>query len=288
MSDPAAAPEGTTEVIETLPSEWVNSLPAELKDAPFLRPNKDGTIRPVTEVLSALENAAKLQGNLSESHIKIPSPDAGDDDKKAARDRILALWPDLREVTEGEDTLPPEEVAGYKLPEGSDVLDTTMVQDIGQFAIDHKWGQKQFTDYAAKMIEAQTTSTENATQWQKDQSAKLTEKLGAAKEEHLGRVASALEQAGATDDYVAAIKAGKVDAELVMVMDNLVGKMIDMGDEGSQFVQQVKTDARPMTPQEHRDRIWELRASLKDVQKNDPLYKRTTNKIQEHMTLALK
>jgi hypothetical protein len=288
MSDPAAAPEGTTEVIETLPSEWVNSLPAELKDAPFLRPNKDGTIRPVTEVLSALENAAKLQGNLSESHIKIPSPDAGDDDKKAARDRILALWPDLREVTEGEDTLPPEEVAGYKLPEGSEVLDTTMVQDIGQFAIDHKWGQKQFTDYAAKMIEAQTTSTENATQWQKDQSAKLTEKLGAAKEEHLGRVASALEQAGATDDYVAAIKAGKVDAELVMVMDNLVGKMIDMGDEGSQFVQQVKTDARPMTPQEHRDRIWELRASLKDVQKNDPLYKRTTNKIQEHMTLALK
>jgi hypothetical protein len=288
MSEEAAAtPEVTTEVIETLPSDWVNGLPAELKDAPFLRPNKDGTIRPINEVLSALENAAKLQGNMAETHIKIDSPDASDDTKAATRARILEMYPNLREVTEGEDTLPPAEVAGYKLPEGAEVLDATMVADIGQFAIDHNWGQQQFSDYAAKMIEAQTSSTENASQWEKAQQSKLTDKLGTAKAEHLNRTAAALEAAGATPEYVAAIKEGKVDADLVMVIDNLVGKMIDLGDEGSQFVQQVKAGARERTPSEHRDRVAELRGTLDGIPRGGLKYIEIQNKIKEHIGLSL-
>ena len=282
-----ATPEVTTEVIEALPSDWVKGLPDELKDAPFLRPNKDGTIRPVAEVLAALENAAKLQGNMAETHIKINSPDASDDTKAATNARILEMFPNLREVTEGEDTLPPEEVAGYKLPEGSEVLDSTMVSDIGQFAIDHKWGQKQFTDYANRMIEAQATATESASQWEKDQLSKLTEKLGTAKEEHLGRTAAALESAGATPEYVTAVKEGKVDAELIIVLDTLVGQMIAMGDEGSQFVQQVKTGARALTPMEHRERVVELRGKLDGLQRGGPQYLDITNKIQEHIGLSL-
>ena len=289
MSEEAeATPAVTTEVNETMPSDWVNSLPDELKTAPFLRPNKDGSIRTIPEVLSALENAAKLQGNMTETHIKIDSPDSSDEAKAVTRARVLSLWPDLREVVRDEDTLPPEEIAGYKLPEGADVLDAASVEDIAKFAIEHKWGQKQFSDYATKMVGVHTSSVENATQWATDNSAKLLDKLGSAKAEHLGRVASALEQSGASPEYVEAIKAGKVDAELVLVMDTLVGKMIDMGEEGSQFVQQVKADAIQLTPEGHRDRISELRGAIDGLQKSDPRYREITRKIQEHMTMALR
>jgi hypothetical protein len=270
-----------------LPSDWVNNLPDALKDAPFFKPPGDGSVRTIDQVLSDLTNAAKLQGNLAESHIKIPSVDAADSDKAAARERILSLWPDLREVTEGEDTLPPEEVAGYKLPEGAEILDATQVADIGQFALDHKWGQKQFSDYAAKMIEGHTSNTENATQWQTANTAKLTENLGAAMTEHLNRTAAALEASGATPEYVAAIKEGKVDADLILVMNNLVGKMVDLGDEGSQFVQQVNTGARELTPMEHRDRVAELRGSLDGVPRGGPKYVDIQNKIREHIGLSL-
>jgi len=272
---------------ESLPSDWVNGLPDKLKDAPFLRPTKDGTIRTVDEVFSALENAAKLQGNLAESHIKIPAPDAADTDKSAARERILSLWPDLREVTEGEDTLPPAEIAGYKLPEGGDVLDATMVEDIAKFALEHKWGQKQFSDYAAKMIETQAGSVEQASQWQKDQDTKLVEKFGEAKAERIARVASAMEQSGATPEYVAAIKEGKVDADLISVVDTLVGKMIAMGEEGSQFVQQINTDARAMTPAEHKDRANELWLALQDIPETSHKYAETNRKRMEHIGLSM-
>jgi len=280
-------PEVTTEVIEALPSDWVNNLPDQLKDAPFFKPTSDGSVRTIEQVLSDLNNAAKLQGNLTESHIKIPSHDAADTDKAAARERILSLWPDLRVVTEGEDTLPPAEVAGYKLPEGADGLDTALLEDIGKFAIDHGWGQKQFSDYASKMVEAQNSSNETATQWQTDQAAKLNEKLGGAKEEHLGRVGAALESAGATPEYIAAVKAGQVDADLVMVLDNLVGQMIDMGDEGSQFIQQVNTGARSLTPSEHRDRATELFVTLQSTPKTSPKFKELNNKRMEHIGLGM-
>jgi hypothetical protein len=288
MSEEAITPEAAPKVDEALPSEWVDTLPDKIKDAPFFRPTKDGTVRTVDEVFSALENAAKLQGNLSESHIKIPSPDAGDEDKAKARERILALWPDeLREVKEGEDTVAPEDHTGYKVPEGAEGIDAAQLEDIAKFAHAHQWGQQQFADYAARMIASNESAVEGVTQWETEQAGKLTERLGEAKDVHLARVASAIEQAGAAPEYVEALKSGKIDAELVMVMDNLVGRIIDMGDEGSQFVQQVNTDARPMTPEEHRDRVWELRASLKDVQKSDPLYRKVTQKIQDHIGLSL-
>jgi len=288
MSEEATAtPEVTTEVTEALPSDWVNGLPDKLRTAPFLRKTKDGKVRTVDEVLSALENAAKLQGNLAESHIKIPSHDAADTDKAAAQTRILSLWPNLRVVTEDEDTLPPTEVAGYKLPEGADALDPALLEDMGKFGIDHNWGQNQFSDYATKMVEAQTSSNDQAIQWQADQNSKLNEKLGGAKEEHLGRTCAALESAGASAEYISAMKEGQVDADLVMVLDNLVGKMIDMGDEGSQFVQQVNTGARSLTPSEHRDRATELFITLQSTPKTSPKFHELNNKRMEHIGLGM-
>lgn len=285
MSDDTttATPEVTTKVDESLPSDWVSGLPEVLRDAPGLRPLKDGTIRSPEEARAALDNFAQLQGNMSETHIKIPSPDSSDESKQQTRERILSLWDDLRVVTEDEDTLPPEDASGYKIPEG---LDPAAVADITQFALEHKWGQKQFEDYANKALATQIASGEKATAWEKEQSDKLDSIMGAAKAEKLGRIASALEQSGAATEYVDAITAGKIDADLVIVYDSLVSKMMEMGDEGSQFVQQVKTDARALTPSEHRDRAIELFNTLQEMNSMDPRYDEINRKRMEHIGLS--
>jgi hypothetical protein len=288
MSESEVSPEITPEVIAELPSDWVKNLPDELRDAPGLRPLKDGTIRTPAESRAALDNFAKLQGNMAESHVKLPTDDMSEEDKQASVDRILTIYKDkLRLVTEGEDTVPPEDHTGYQLPEGGAELDPAGLEDIAKFALEHKWGQQQFADYVARMVDGQNTSTENRSTWEREQDTKLTEKLGLAKDTRVDRVISALKQCGASEDYTDAIKAGKVDAEQVVVLDTLVAKMVEMGTEGSQFVQQVNSDARQKTPDEHRSTINDLRNKAKEMQKSSPEYRELTSQIQEHMKLAL-
>jgi hypothetical protein len=278
------------EVVEEsndMPSDWYEAIPEGLKDAPFFKPKKDGGIRTVEEVRAALDNAAKLQGNLAESHIKIPSPDDADADIAAARERALKSIPGLREVSEGEDTPPPESPDGYKVPELEGFNpDESSLADVAAFAHEHGWGQKQFDDYVIRLASEQSAGLEKRESWLMEQQKVITDQLGRAKDEHLNRTIAAI-QDYAPEGFVDSLRAGDMDAGVVLMLDGLVHKMIEMGGESTQFVQQANAGAKVLTPGEHREKANDIWRKLQELPAHDPDFKRLSAKRMEHIAMAM-
>ncbi len=79
--------------------EWHGNLPDELKNAPIFKPAQDGTIKSVEQVVLDLNNLAQVAGN----SLRMPGPDAGDDDIKAFHTKVMEKVPGLMVLPNMED-----------------------------------------------------------------------------------------------------------------------------------------------------------------------------------------
>ena len=256
--------------------QWLESLPEQLRDAPYFKPPEDGSHRTVEQVIADLNNAASMQGNLTDSHVKIPPPDAAPEDIQAFRDRVLKI--DNTLVTKPEDYSPvPENADGYEAVEGVD-------PSIREMALANKWSQAQYKAYTDHLTGQQTAATEQQAQWKADQANVLSEKLGAAKADHIARTVGVVNDV--SPDLATAIMEGTVDANIVMALDTLVHKMIDMGGEAGEFNQQAGAGARGFTPDEAQSKATEIRTRLTTERLPYKEQERLKSQLVEYQKLA--
>lgn len=256
-----------------------NTLPAEVQGMAFFKRGEDGMPPPLEQVVSGVSNMAKLHGNMAETHVRVPRHDDPPEKAKESLERAVKMIPGLRVAEEGEDSLPPADIEGYKIPEGTD---PETFKEIREFALSHKWGQQQFTDFVGRMVADGEASASKQADWKESQAGVLSEKLGEAKESRIAQTLAAVEGL-APEGFVDNVKAGNVDAGVVLMLDGLVQKMLELGEEGSQFVKQVGAGARTLTPIEHQQRAMELSAELQDMRPHDPLYNEKNAERMKHI-----
>jgi len=266
-------------------SNWADvydTLPAEVQEMAFFKRGEDGMPPPLEQVVSGVSNMAKLHGNMAETHVRVPRHDDPPEKIKESLEKAVKMIPGLRVAEEGEDSLPPADIEGYKIPAGTD---PEKFKEIREFALAHKWGQQQFTDFVGRIVaDGEANATKQAA-WKEDQAALLAEKLGDAKDERVAQTLAALEGI-APEGFVDNVKAGNIDAGVVLMLDGLVQKMLELGEEGSQFVKQVGAGARTLTPVEHEQRAMELTAELQQMRPHDPLFSEKNAQRMKHISRA--
>jgi hypothetical protein len=259
--------------------EWFENIPSELKEAPYFKPQEDGTPRQLEQVVADLSNAAKLQGNLAESHIKIPSPEAAQEDIDSFRERVLQADPNL--IRKPDDHSPvPENADGYKDPEGFE-LDTTQAKALAEKG---KWTQAQYEGFVESMANESKATKDGQAQWLADQGAAISEALGSAKDDHLARTVAALSESA--PEVAQAITDGTMDAKTVLAIDKLVHQIMDMGGEQGQFNEQAGAGSRVPTPLEAQTKCTEIRGQMAEMRMSDPQYPLLQAKLLDYQRLA--
>jgi hypothetical protein len=261
--------------------EWMESRPESLKDAPYFKDAEDGVPRTVAQLVSDITNAASLQGNLSESHIRLPPPDSAQEDIDSFRARVLKADDTL--TTKGDDFSPvPTEVDGYKDVEIEGFKeDTAIAKDM---ALKNKWSQTQYEGFVNQMAADHKAGLDGRAAWLAAQSTELDGILGTAKADHMARTIAAI---GEKHPEVAqALSEGGVDAKTVLVIDSLVHKMLDMGGEAGEFNAQAGAGGRTSTPSEAANQANDLRLLMQTTKQSSREYGAMQAKLVELTRLS--
>ncbi len=273
MTEEATTP--TETVID--PVAWRDSLPDALKDAPYFKQPDDGSSRTVDQIVADLTNAAKLQGNMAETHLKIPSPDSDAETLAKFKARVLELDNTLTVKPDDFSPVPDEYVA----PEGFE----GDFDSIKALAKDAKWTQAQLDTFIAKADAEKVAGQAKQSEWTLEQSKILDEKLGAAKADHLARTAAMLMEGN--PELATSMMDGSMPANIVLAFDAMATKMLEMGGEAGQFNQQAGAEARAMTPDEALAKCDELRGDIMSMNSGTPAHERAVAKLLEYQQLAM-
>lgn len=191
--------------------EWFESLPEELRAAPFFKPGEDGSVKELTNVISDLTNAANHMGN----SIRIPGPDASEEDIKSfqikAAERIpgLMVTPNLDDEEAMASVLKtlgrPDEAAGYRLPEGVEIAEE-MATALRERA--HKYGlnNRQFQSLVSDLAGDQSNAAAAHQDALKQDLEGLQGEWGQAYPVRLEKIAGLLEKTGAPEYLLESLK----------------------------------------------------------------------------------
>lgn len=259
------------------PVEWRESLPDALKDAPYFKQPDDGSTRTVDQIVADLTNAAKLQGNMAETHLKIPSPDADAETLAKFKERVLQLDNTLTVKPDDFSPVPDE----YEAPEGFE----GDFDSIRTLAKEAKWTQAQLDTFLAKADAEKLAGQAKQSEWTQEQGKILDEKLGAAKADHIARTAAMLMDN--SPELATSMMDGSMPANIVLAFDAMATKMLEMGGEPGQFNQQAGAEARAMTPDEAGMKADEIRGEMLSMNPGTPAHERAMNKLLEYQRLAM-
>jgi len=198
------------------------------------------------------------------SSIRVPSQEAGEEDRKAFYEKIQKHAPDLIPRPDADDQAAmdalwsqlgrPADAAEYQLPEG---LNAEQVGDLTKYAHEAGLTNTQFKSLVSKMAEQETVAQEQAKQAHEQSIAALRQEWGQAFEQNIQTVARLAEQTGAPEAIVAAAKEGALDADVAKWMHSMVQRL---GNEGNEMVAS-QGDSRAMTPDEARQMVDEIYAN---------------------------
>ena len=149
------------------PAEWIQALPEQLRDAPFL-----GKASSPEDAVAKLAHAAKLVG----TSIRIPGEDATDDDRAAFYNK-LAEVPGVAKLplSDDEDGLAailaklgaPDTPDGYKPPELEGFeWDQATFENLRKYAKDAGMTTRQFDKFARQLAQEQLAQQQQAQQQQ--------------------------------------------------------------------------------------------------------------------------
>ena len=266
------------------PTEWHQHLPDVLKDSPYLRPDKEGKVDTPENIAAKLANAAKVQGNIGDTHLKIPAPEAAEADIEAFRKRVMEVDPTL--YRKPDDYSPnPEKPEEYTDPqvEGLDA-EAVDLEKLKQIAFDSKWNQRQYEMALERIASDQAQAKADGAKWAEDNNAAIAEALGAAKDDHIVRTVAMLK-----DKHPAiaeAMQNGTMDSGSLLALSDLAHQIIDMGGEGNEFNAQAGSEARGLTPLEAMNKAQEVRGQLKDMSPADKRYEPLLEKLVEYQRLS--
>lgn len=242
-------------------TDWRTALPEDLRGAPALKDVKD-----VAGLAKRFVDTQAMVG----SSVRPPGPDAGPEDKKAFREKMLALDPDLAVVPAEE--RPVKDAKGYKfdgLP-----LDGVNVEQLAAEAVTLGLSQAQAKKFAER--------TAAAARAQQDQiagvKAGLKAEFGTALDQALREADAAAEMAGAPQVVREAIKNGTADKDTVRMFRNLAKSL---GAQPREVATQERGSGPAITPSEAESRINEImkRPEFLEPGKNPDEHRRLVQEV---------
>ena len=253
-------------------TDWRAGLPEALKDAPYL---KDADTPEAFK--EQLVNAAQWQGN----SLRMPGPDAGDDDIAAFRSKVMEKIPDLMPVPSDDDGIEailgklgkPEAADSYRLPEGIEIEGDALGKLKSQaFALNLT--QNQFEAQVAQMNGEATTANEAMTHAIEEGREILKGEWGNAFESRMADIATFLKNDPDTpESIVADMEAGRIPPEQMRWLH----KLSQLGDESSEVARQ-ENPSENMVPAEAEAQLVEVERRLltgnngRPMQPSDPAY----------------
>jgi hypothetical protein len=259
--------------------DWKESLPEQLRDAPYFK-----SAESVDQVLSDLTNAAGLQGN----SLRIPGPDASDEDVAAFRLKATEKIPGLMAVPDPDsddytDVLSkmglPEAADKYRVPEGTPIDADTLAQ-LAAEAHEAKLTQSQFNALVNKQAGKLAQLTEQQETHAREREDALRKEWGAAYEDRLGEVERLLSDA---------------PGELAGVLPNLSADAVkwlhDLTDsfgEDNEGTRQADGQRARLTPDEAHEQAGEILKRLQSMKEyEDPrLYQSLVKKRVDLIRMA--
>jgi len=270
---------------------WYESIPEPLRTASFFKPGDDGKPKPLEQVIADINGAAAHLGN----SIRIPGPDAGDEDVARFRLKAVEKIPGLMVVPseDDEETMTtvlrsmgmPEKPDGYKLPEIEGV-DWSNVDTGGMRAQAHAMGmtQRQFAAMVKAQHEERSTLQERQTHELQEGLSALRKEWGSAFDERVSKVRATLENMDAPDYLMSMLEAGTLPAADIAFFHKVADAI---GAEGSEGANQER-NAGTLTPDQALDALSELenRADRALFDAAHPDHERLVKRRLELMKLA--
>lgn len=205
-----------------------------------------------------------LQSHLGNS-IRVPGPDAGDEDKAAFYEKIQKHAPDLMPKPVDDDSKAaiwqslgkPGEASEYdvEVPEAlSQAIGDERIEQFREIAHKHNLTKDQFQGVVGEILAADAQNYEAAVNAQKEGQNALRTKWGDAYEQRMGEIAGMMEQTGAPESLTKAVQEGNIDAAALEWIHGLHGRMDQ--DEG-QNLSRDQGQGR-LTPDEAENQLQEI------------------------------
>lgn len=257
--------------------EWKQSLPEQLREAPFFAKAEN-----LESVVTEITHAAAHMGN----SIRIPGEDASDDDRVAARQKVLERFPDL--ILRPNDDNANDFYNSLGRPESHDKYEFTppegqeLPEDLSKFAeAAHEAGltQKQYNSVLSAVLGDVYKNQEIAQNQQNDEMKALQGEWGAAFEGKVNTVKNFLRLSKAPEGILDLVENDAMSpteikwllglAEGTQNPTELAGQNGNLG--GSDF----------MTPQEAQEAINDIMGNPQHAYFNpmDPLNKAAMEKM---------
>lgn len=215
------------------------------------------------------------------SSIRIPSDDAGDEDRAAFHKKLQEKVPGLMATPNFDDgeTLSdlytkmgrPAEAKDYKAPEfknakGEVIKDAgkELAESFKEPAFKAGLSQEKYEEVLSSIITPSIGAHEQTLDLQRADRAKLAETWGAAHERNSTVVTNFLKQTDAPEGVMGALKAGTIDSSTMLWIHSLASKSI--GNQGD--FQKDNSDSGVMTPEEASIKISEIRNNAKHPYNN--------------------
>lgn len=250
--------------------EWAKtSLPEALHDVPFL---KDAD-SPET-FKQRLVDAGQYMGN----SLRLPSNDAGDEDRKAFYTKVMERVPGLMvtpnlEDAEGMQSIyaklgRPDNADGYSVPEGAGIEGEALGQ-LKSLAFKSNLTQQQFAAYVATVSETSKAQTEAQIAAHAEAMSTLKGEWGAAYDQNVGQIAALLKTNTTTPPYIIEqLEKGNLPADQVRWLHSIASTV---SNEDGQFHQQDPNKAPAiLAPQEASARADEITKRIMDTGPNRP------------------
>lgn len=256
------------------PTDWRAALPEDIRTSPALKDVKD--------VGALAKNYLEAQSSLGRS-IRMPSKEAGDEDRAAFRAKLLEQGAEFGVIavpSDGEDDAPfytalgrPAEATEYEVPtiDGQGMqLDETEVNQFRSIAHGAGVSKKQFKKVVEGMAKARLESALAAKDVQDKGMAELKTEWGEAFTERQTQVGKMLELQKAPAALQAAFKSGKVDAASARWLYDVLSSF---GDEPIELTQQGKRGGSSLITQtEALERVDEIEKKIRDMNPGSPEY----------------
>lgn len=244
---------------------WRDELPDDLKESPSL---KD-----VQDIGSLAKQFVDLQAHLGNS-IRVPSKEAGAEDRKSFYDKIIKHAPDLMvrpdvSTPEAKDALMtmlgrPGDGKDYELPEGSTVGEE-LIGIIRKSAHQAGLSKEQFKGIVASINELSVAEQKKVKQALLDAHSTIDKEWGLKKDHNMKLASTIAAVTGAPKALVEAINKGEAGIE---TLNWLLGLAARFPSEEMQIINQEGGGSGKMTPAEAKSRINEIRAN-----KEHPVWK---------------
>jgi hypothetical protein len=241
-------------------SDWKSSLPELLREAPWI-----GKADSLETAVNHMKDAAQYLGNA----IRIPSEDAGAEDREAFYAKIQSKVPDLMRTPRADDwDTTKEALRALGLPEKPDAYSVDGIdhapdgEELAALrAIAHDAGltNVQFRKFLEQQSKTSHEAKEEMNYAREQELKDLRQDWGFAYDTKVQNCIRAAEATGAPDYVVAMVKDGTMDAKGLKWLDNVYDQL---SSEEPQAKFQGKTANEALTPSEAKARLAELNAQV--------------------------